>query len=157
RTVTLIVNTEADTTPGQPPLGSTLSLRQAIEAADNGGDAVINFSANVQGKTISPAVPLPPLTADAITIDGCSSSVCPGAVTIAGSATPSTAPADGIQICSSNDVIRGLKIVNFGRAGVAIDPECTPVSFSVANRVELNDLENNHFAGVLVKNPAQVG
>src|SRR5262249_17911926 len=98
-----------------------------------------------------------PLTADAITIDGCSSSVCPGAVTIDGSATTSTAPADGIQICSSNDVIRGLKIVNFGRAGVAIDPECTPVSFSVANRVELNDLDNNHFARVLVKNPAQVG
>ena len=52
--IEIVVNTEADTPPGAP-IGQTVSLRQALEAAAcNGGDASISFASALAGKTIKP-------------------------------------------------------------------------------------------------------
>lgn len=80
---------------------------------------------------------------------------CAPSVTIDGTQTDTAKGeqhCDGILIRSSNDTVRGVKIINFRRAGVAIDPVC---QFDVVgnNRVEANTLENNKVAGVLVLDP----
>ncbi len=151
-----VVNTDADTAPFAPVQGDTLSLRQAIEAANcNGGDATITFAASVQGKTISPLIPLPALTCPNITINGCTGNNCTPAVTIDGANTDITkgeAHSDGILIRSFGATVRGLKIINFKRAGVAIDPIC-PFDVTVGNLIELNVLEKNAKAGVVVRDP----
>jgi hypothetical protein len=153
-----VVNTDADTAPGATPQGDTLSLRQAIEAANcNGGDATITFAASVVGKTISPLVPLPALIRPNITIDGCTGNNCTPAVTIDGANTnieAGEAHSDGILIRSYRNRVRGLRIINFKRAGVAIDPIC-PFNVTVGNRVEVNVLEKNVKAGVLVRDPLE--
>ncbi len=151
-----VVNTDADTAPFAPPQGDTLSLRQAIEAANcNGGDATITFNSSLQGKTISPIVPLPALTCPNITINGCSNDACAPIVTIDGANTDiagGEAHSDGILIRSYRSTVRGLRIINFKRAGVAIDPVC-PFDVTVGNLVELNVLEKNTKAGVVVRDP----
>jgi hypothetical protein len=151
-----VVNTEADTAPFAPPQGDTLSLRQAIEAANcNGGDTTITFDAALQGKTISPLIPLPALARPNITINGCSGNNCAPIVTIDGANTDvaaGEAHSDGILIRSYNTTVRGLRIINFKRAGIAIDPIC-PFDVTIDNLVELNVLEKNSEAGVLVRDP----
>lgn len=152
-----IVNTFADTTPGTP-VTNTLSLRQAIERANIAGGAVtITFTSNLKNTTIRPRVPLPALTAPDIRICGCENMNCDYAVdpdktcdpflTIDGSGIdPTKTDSDGIVIGSDRAVVRGLRIINFARAGVSIEPVCNR-GFS---RIERNKFENNKKAGVRV-------
>jgi hypothetical protein len=165
-TSSLVVRTDADTEPDTLASGNQgLSLRQAIEQANkNRGSTTITFDSSLTGKTILPRVPLPALTAPDITICGCDVKNCDPAATkehcdplviIDGSQTDTTkgeAHSDGILIRSNHDVVRGLKIINFMRAGVAIDPVCQ-CDIVGSNRVERNILENNKVAGVLVLDP----
>ncbi|HXG92948.1 MAG TPA: vWA domain-containing protein [Blastocatellia bacterium] len=158
KATSLVVNTDADTDPNATVTGGTLSLRQAIERANcNGGNATITFAESVRGKTIRPLMPLPAITQPEITIDGCDGANCNPSVTIDGSLTDTSQGehhCDGILIRSSRDTVRGLRIINFKRAGVAITP-CSIDSFGM-NRVELNRLENNTAAGVLVCDPPAI-
>jgi len=156
----LTVNTDADTDPDTPVIGSTLSLRQAIELANsNGGATTITFDSGLKDKTIRPRVPLPALTAPDIIICGCDEMNCDYLVrtekkcdpflTIDGSQTDTTKGeqhSDGILIRSDRAVVRGLRIINFAEAGVSIEPICNR-GFS---RIELNRFENNKKAGVRV-------
>lgn len=168
--ITVVVNTEADPPPNTPVRDNSLSLRQAIELANcNGGATTITFECNV--KPISPVIPLPALTAPEITIDGLAGrdQKCTP-VTIDGSSIDtrvSEAPSDGILIRSFNDIVRGLRIVKFNRAGIAIEPirqpERPPASLTsfpilqldnvASNLIEFNKLEDNGSAGVLVRDP----
>ncbi|MFP5264100.1 MAG: hypothetical protein ACLGJB_19635 [Blastocatellia bacterium] len=154
-TIELVVTTSEDMTDA-----NGLSLRRAIERANcNGGKAIITFAAGIKGKTISPRIPLPALTAPDITIDGigkCDGRDCEPSVTIDGSrvnATSGEAHGDGILIRSNHAVVRGLKIVNFKRSGVAVAPIC-PSDNVGCNRIELNMLADNAAAGVLILDPA---
>ncbi|MBI3649651.1 MAG: choice-of-anchor D domain-containing protein [Acidobacteria bacterium] len=156
KAIALVVNTESDSAPGAPVSGQTLSLRQAIEAANcNGGDATITFAASLAGKTISPLVPLPALRQPNIKIDGCSGDNCAPTVTLDGTVTDVTAGeshSDGLLIRANRDVVRGLRIIKFKRAGVAIDP-LSPSDVTLNNLIEKNVLENNAAAGVVVRDP----
>jgi hypothetical protein len=151
-----VVNTEADTAPNAPVAGDTLSLRQAIEAANcNGGETTITFAASLQGQTIMPLLPLPALTQPNIRIDGCTGDNCTPGVTIDGNLTDSEVAGghqDGILIRSFGNVVRGLRIINFDRAGVAIDP-LEPSDVTLNNLVEKNVFEDNTDSGVLVRDP----
>lgn len=164
----LTVNTEADPDPNTPITGGTLSLRQAIEFANcNNGATAITFANNVQ--TISPRVALPPLTAPEITICGCEAKNCDPAtddkqkckrlVTIDGIKVVKTMDSegkpldDGILIRSNRDVVRGLRLINFVRAGVAIDSRVSSDNVGF-NRVERNLFEKNIQAGVCVLDPS---
>lgn len=156
----LTVNTDADTDPGTPVIGGTLSFRQAIERANSdGGATTITFDAGLKDKTIQPRVPLPALTAPDIRICGCGEMNCDYSIdtekkcdpflTIDGSKTDTTKGeqhSDGILICSDRDVVRGLRIINFAGAGVSIKPICN----RGFNRIEHNRFENNKKAGVRV-------
>jgi hypothetical protein len=156
KAISLEVNTETDTTPGAPIGNITLSLRQAIELANcNGGDATITFAASLAGKTIAPLLPLPALRQPNIKINGCTGDNCTPTITIDGTNTDVSAGeahSDGILIRSNRDVVRGLRIIRFKRAGVAIDP-ISPSDVTLNNLVEKNSFENNAVAGVLVRNP----
>ncbi|HXF39855.1 MAG TPA: vWA domain-containing protein [Blastocatellia bacterium] len=152
----LIVNTEVDPDPGTPLNGETLSLRQAIEFANcNGGAATITFANEVN--TIRPRVPLPALTAPEITIDGLTGRAAPGSPVTIEPAKPYTTNCDqldGILVRSNRDVVRGLRIVGFKRAGVGVEP--VNLSDNVGfNRIELNKFEMNTQAGVCVLDPPQ--
>jgi hypothetical protein len=154
----LVVTTEEDTPPDTPLSGNRRSLRQAIEQANcNGGSATIAFDASLKNKTIRPTIPLPALRAPDIIIDGCDGPNCATSVTIAGppDTTKGEQHNDGLLIRSNHDVVRGLKIINFTRAGIAIDPVC---QFDIVghNRVEGNTLVNNTLAGVLVLDPRPI-
>ncbi|HXU36122.1 MAG TPA: choice-of-anchor D domain-containing protein [Blastocatellia bacterium] len=154
----LVVTTEEDTQPDTPLSGNRRSLRQAIEQANcNGGSVKITFDASVKNKTFRPFIPLPALRAPDIIIDGCDGPNCATSVTIAGPTDTARGEQhnDGLLIRSNHDVVRGLKIINFRRAGIAIDPVC---QFDIVghNRVEGNTLENNTLAGVLVLDPRPI-
>lgn len=154
----LTVNTAADSAPATP-VGSTLSLRQAIELANNGGAATVTFDASLKGRTIRPNAPLPALAAPDIRICGCEDGNCDYLIdaekkckpflTIDGTDTTKSG-SDGIVITSDRAVVRGLRIINFAGAGVAT--VCNP-GFS---RIENNRFENNTRAGVLVLDPASI-
>lgn len=155
----LEVNTEADSAPNTPEIGGTRSLRQAIERANSkGGATTITFTNKV--RTITPLVPLPALTSPDIRIDGtgsCEGPACPPpSVTIDGSKTDTMKGeqhGDGILIRSNRDVVRGLRVINFTRAGIGIEPViplCDNVGFNV---IERNRFENNKTAGVCVLDP----
>ncbi|HYV04824.1 MAG TPA: hypothetical protein VFB82_09570, partial [Blastocatellia bacterium] len=152
----LIVNTEADPNPGTPLNGETLSLRQAIEFANcNGGASTITFANQVN--TIRPRVPLPALTAPEITIDGLTGRASSGSPVTIEPSTPYTTTCDqldGILIRSNRDVVRGLRIVGFKRAGVGVEP-VNPADNVGSNRIELNKFEMNTKAGVCVLDPAK--
>jgi hypothetical protein len=152
-----LVNTEADAPPGSPVIGKTLSLRQAIEIANRkGGSTTITFAQNV--RAISPLVPLPALTSPEITIDGiagCEASSCPPSVTIDGLQTdPAKGEqhSDGILLRSNRCRVRGLRFINFKRAGIGVEPLCQTDNVGF-NRIELNTFENNIKAGVCVVDP----
>ncbi|HJQ67518.1 MAG TPA: vWA domain-containing protein [Blastocatellia bacterium] len=140
----------------QSPAG--LSLRQAITAANNnGGNARISFSKDLQGKVIFPSIPLPALTQPDIVIDGCRRSDSPDSkcerfVTIDGSRTDASKGekhGNGISIRSNRNAVRWLIVRNFSKAGIAIENEC-PLGCSKQNFVENNLFENNGSAAVTV-------
>ncbi len=159
--LSMVVTTEADTAPqtGAVPSGP-LSLRQAIELANcNGGKATITFADGVKGKTIRPLVPLPALTRSDITINGCDGENCAPWLTVDGATTDSAkgeAHANGLLIRSGRNVVRGLRIINFAGAGIAIDRIC-PFDGVGRNRIEKNVLENNARAGVLAADTLSEG
>lgn len=149
--LSLIVDSEADTPPGTPVTGESLSLRQAIELANcNNGSTTIKFPDPLRGQTITLSQPLPPITAQEIIIDGCPEGDVTSLVTIDGSQIEQEA--DGILIQSSRSGVRCMRIINFKRAGVAIESGSrnTP---AVLNLVEQNLFEDNGVAGVLVLDP----
>jgi hypothetical protein len=153
--MTLIVNSEADTEPGAPVTGDSLSLRQAIELANcNNGSTTILFPDSLRGQTITLSQPLPPITAQEVIIDGCPEGDVTSLVTIDGSQIEQVA--DGILIQSSRSAVRCMNIVNFKRAAVAIE-SVGPNNPAVLNSVEQNVLENNDVAGALVLGPAAEG
>jgi len=154
----LTVNTDTDPDPGTSATGGALSLRQAIERANNGGATTITFDAGLK-ESIRPRVPLPALSAPDIRICGCSemncdyvislTKQCDRFVTIDGSQTDTSKGehhSDGIFIRSDRAVVRGLRIINFAEAAVRIEPICN----RGFNRIEFNKFENNKKAGVLV-------
>lgn len=151
----LVVNTANDTAPGTPVTGQSLSLRQALERANcRGGETTITFAENLVGETISPLVPLPAITAPGVTIDGCTGETCTPAVTIDGFDTDVEAGerhSDGLLIRTNRTTVRGLRIEDFPRAGIAIDPIC-PQDVTVNNLIENNVLVGNA-VGVLVNDP----
>jgi uncharacterized protein YegL len=160
--IKLVVTTEVDSLQpaaigNQSP--SELSLRQAIELANcNQGSATITFAETVKGKTIRLVAPLPALTAPDITIDGCDQGACGALVTVDGSllTSPLTSEdqSDGILVRSNHDRIRGLRIINFKRAGIAVASLCQ-FDFTGHNLIELNTIENNGRAGVIILDPSQ--
>jgi hypothetical protein len=159
--LSMVVTTEADTAPQSPAVPSgPLSLRQAIELANcNGGKATITFADGVKGKTIRPLIPLPALTASDITINGCDGENCDPWLTINGAATDSEkgeAHTNGLLIRSGRNVVRGLRIINFAGAGIAIDRIC-PADSVGHNLIERNVLENNTKAGVLAADTLSEG
>lgn len=144
-TLTLEVATGADPASGQ---ASGLTLRQALSMANcNGGATTITFDDSLHGTTITLSSALPPITAPDVVIDACdgSGADCEPGVTIDGGGTV----ADGLALRSNRNTIRGLRLINFTRAGIAIEPRC-PADAVGHNVVEHNALENNPF-GVLVK------
>jgi hypothetical protein len=153
----LVVSTNDDTAPNTQPIpNGSLSLRQAIELANcNGGSTTITFAQDVKGKAISPSTPLPALTAPDITIDGLDFCFEPLTDPMSGNCLPSVtidggrSLSDGIVIRSNNDVVRGLRITRFQRAGIAIDPASSSDNVGY-NLIELNTLENNSKAGICV-------
>jgi hypothetical protein len=158
-TLNFEVTTDADTQPDTMPSANQRSLRQAIEQANcNGGSATITFNASLKDKTIRLLIPLPALRAPDIMIDGCDGPNCATSVTIAGPTDTNRGERhnDGLLIRSNHDVVRGLKIINFTRAGIAIDPVCQS-DIVGHNQIEQNTLENNKVAGVLVMDPPSSG
>lgn len=157
----MIVNTETDPLPDTPVTDNTLSLRQAIEFANcNGGSATITFANNVN--TITLREPLPALTAPEITICGCDEKncdpsnarkkACERRVTIDGK-NIKMATSDGISIRSAHNTVRGLRIINFVRAGIAVEAPC-PSDNVGTNLIVGNAFENNVEAGIYVKDPS---
>ena len=174
----LTVNTFLDTAPATP-IGSTLSLRQAIEFANsNCGATTITFDASLKNATIRPNVPLPALIAPDIRICGCdemncgdlmdTEKKCDPFLTIDGRQTDTTMGeqhSDGILIRANHDVVRGLRIICFKGAGVGIDPGARDpsritddlpanVGFNLITR---NVFEKNVKAGVRVIDPPAFG
>jgi len=151
----LTVNTVAD-----PAEAAKLSLRQAIEIAnDSGGATTITFDSSLKNTTIRPRVPLPALNAPDIRICGCedgncdylidAETKCEPFLTIDGIDIDRTkGDSDGILILSDRGVVRGLRIINFAGAGVA--SICNPGS----SRIERNRFENNKKAGVRIVDPS---
>ncbi|HWP43049.1 MAG TPA: DUF1194 domain-containing protein, partial [Blastocatellia bacterium] len=149
--LTLTVDSTEDTPPGAPPTGGTLSLRQAIEMANcNNGSTTIRFPDSLRGQTITLNEPLPPITAQEVKIDGCPEGDDTSLITIDGSQIEEEA--DGILIRSSRSTVSCLKIINFKRAGIAIEAGVRD-NPSVLNLADRNVLENNAVAGVLVVDP----
>jgi hypothetical protein len=152
----LIVKTEFDPLPNTPVTGGIFSLRQAIEFANCiGGGVTITFDGKLVS-TITLGVPLPALTAPGITIDGLAGRAPDSPVTIepATGYTTNCDQLDGILIRSNRDVVRGLRIVGFKRAGVGVEP--VNITDNVGfNRIELNKFEMNAKAGVCVLDPPQ--
>jgi hypothetical protein len=158
----LTVDTNIDLANSSDSNDGSLSLRRAIELANcNGGSATITFAANVRGKTINLAAPLPALCMPDIIISGFArcgeapsntNALNPAdTVTIDGNGKFS----DGILIRSSHDVVRGLRIVGFQRSGIAIEP-LSPNDNVGFNLVENNVLEGNVASGVCISDPPQV-
>jgi len=147
----LVVDSEADTTPGAPVTNQSLSLRQAIELANcNNGSTRIIFTDSLRGQTITLSQPLPPIMAQEVIIDACPEGDVTSLVTIDGGQIEQEA--DGVLIQSSRSAVRCLRVINFKRAGVAVESGSrnTP---SVFNLVEQNVFEDNEVAGALVLDP----
>jgi trimeric autotransporter adhesin len=104
------VTTAADSGPG--------SLRQAIlDANANPGADAIHFSIGTGPQVIAPVTPLPAVT-DAVTIDGTTQPGFAGTpiVTLDGNGIGG----HGLTINAGPSTVRGLVIVDFGGAGIAI-------------------------------------
>ena len=159
--INLIVNTDEDpleSASGEIGSGK-LSLRRAIELANcRQGAATITFAAEIQNKTIRLNAPLPALAAPDITIDGCRGENCTASITIDGSKFRDKPivedQSDGILIRSNHNNVRGLKIVDFRRAGVAIAPILQTDSIG-HNLIESNTIERTGKAGILILDSVQ--
>lgn len=128
--------------------GASVSLREAIIAANNtaGTDTVQFNIAGAGAHTISLTSALPAITG-AIVIDGTSEPGYGGAplITIRGSAI--AGPAVGLDLQSSNNVILGVAIREFGGAGIRV------ASSSTGNMIADNVITANTGAGVALVSP----
>ncbi|MGH2811473.1 MAG: Calx-beta domain-containing protein [Actinomycetota bacterium] len=110
RAAVLTVTTTADSGTG--------SLRQAITDANSDPDLdVIEFSIGSGEKTISPATPLPDITAP-VTIDGTSQPGFAGKPVVELDGAAADAP--GITIMASDSTIKGLVVNRFPGHGILI-------------------------------------
>ncbi|MEW6208427.1 MAG: choice-of-anchor D domain-containing protein [Acidobacteriota bacterium] len=150
--IQIVVNTEEDTPPGAP-IGQTVSLRQALEAAAcNGGAASISFASALAGKTIRPLVPLPPISQPDTVIDGCEGEDCQPSITIDGSDVDAQeGQGNGLVLRSNRSVIRGVRIINFPDSAIALNPLC-PRDTGGRNLIEKSVFENNGSSGVTILN-----
>jgi hypothetical protein len=120
---TYVVTSTADTnTPG--------TLRYGINQANTGKYSEIDFNIGTQGtssgvQTISPATPLPALTASGVFINGYSENQWQGVTSTAplvelnGSGAGSSS--DGLLVQGSNCTVSGLVIENFSNNGIEVD------------------------------------
>lgn len=99
------------------------SLREAILVANGSGafpecgaagDNTITFDPGVNLIVINSGAPLPPITADGVTIDGGNT------VTLRGDRTTTATAGSGLTITSRDNVISGLTIVEFPEHGILI-------------------------------------
>lgn len=150
--IEIVVNSEEDTPPGAP-VGQTVSLRQALEAAAcNGGSASISFAAALIGTTIRPLVPLPPISQPGTIIDGCEGEDCSPSITIDGSdVVADEGQGHGLVIRSNRAIIRGVRIINFPDSAISLNPFC-PRDTGGRNLIEKSVFENNGAAGVTILN-----
>ncbi len=150
--IEIVVNTEEDTPPGAP-IGQTVSLRQALEAAAcNGGSASISFAASLIGATIRPIVPLPPISQPGTVIDGCDGDACDPSITIDGSIVEADdGQGHGLVLRSNRAVIRGVRIINFPDSAISLNPFC-PRDTGGRNLIEKNCFEDNGASGVTILN-----
>lgn len=156
--INLIVTTDEDPLEGASSEGK-LSLRQAIELANcHQGAATITFAEEVHEKTIRLNAPLPALTAPDIKIDGCKGENCIRTITIDGSKFRDQSlgedQSDGILIRSNHDEVRGLRIVNFRRAGIAVAPILQTDNLG-RNLIESNTIERTGKTGILILDSLQ--
>jgi uncharacterized repeat protein (TIGR01451 family) len=122
----LAVDSTADSGPG--------SLRDAIDQANgDGAPTLIGFAPGIAGQTIALQSPLPPLTADATTVDGDLDGDCRPDVALDGAA----AGGAGLQVWSSGNTLRGLALHGFSGPGVHLDGSGGPAANNV---VECNHL-----------------
>jgi Right handed beta helix region len=121
----LVLTTYSVTNTGDSGAGS---LRQAIlDANANPGADTINFSIGTGPQTISPTSALPPIT-DPVTIDGTTQpGAAAGAPVIELNGASAGASAIGLDVATSDSVIRGL-VVNRFFIGVKL--------FGARNRLE---------------------
>jgi uncharacterized repeat protein (TIGR01451 family) len=116
-TSSLFVTTNADSGTG--------SLRQAILDANNASvctaPCTIGFNLPGGQLTITPPTSLPAVTAANVAIDATTQPGYSGAplVTLDGSSNPN--PSAGLQLSGGSDIVKGLSIVRFQGAGIAID------------------------------------
>ena len=109
--------------------GNQCTLRAAIqEANDTAGADTINFNITSASKVITPATPLPPITGT-VTINGFSQSGAAANTAALGNnavlkivldGVGAGADADGLDIQSSNSVVRGLVIQRFDGSGILV-------------------------------------
>lgn len=150
--IEIVVNSQADTPPGTP-IGQTVSLRQALEAAAcNGGDASISFAVSLIGATIQPIVPLPPISQPGTVIDGCDGEDCQPSITIDGSIVEADeGQGHGLVLRSNRAVIRGVRIINFPDSAISLNPFC-PRDTGGRNLIEKNCFEDNGVSGITILN-----
>src|SRR3990172_11194283 len=124
------VNSTAD--PGDGVCSaSECTLREAISAANAGpGADTINFDPGVFGPgTITPAIPLPPLTNAGITIDGSGA-----AVTVDGSLLNPGIAFEGVfNVLAPAAAFKGFTIGNAPNFGILVVPAGPVTSLSVTN------------------------
>jgi len=124
------VNSTAD--PGDGVCSaSECTLREAISAANAGpGADTINFDPGVFGPgTITPAIPLPPLTNAGITIDGSGA-----AVTVDGSLLNPGIAFEGVfDVLAPAAAFKGFTIANAPNFGILVAPASPVTSLTVTN------------------------
>lgn len=101
-------------------MGTT--LRQAITEADLlGGSNTINFNLPAGETTITPAIPLPAVTAQTL-IDGTTQPTYSGTPIVWIQATPNSSNNNGLTLNANSSGVKGLAITGFfGGAGVAME------------------------------------
>lgn len=94
------------------------TLRAAIQNANSDDRAsTINFAPGLSGQTIQPASQLPPLSANATTLNGDINNDCVPDIRLDGA---SAGPGNGLLIFSQNNTVRGLNVTRFSSAGISI-------------------------------------
>lgn len=125
---TIVVTKSADSGPG--------SLREAISIANTNGAAdTIVFHDSLKGATIQPLSGLPSLTEGGATINGDIDSNGTPDIEIDGSLA---GEAEGINILSSNNVIRGLVINRTHYSGIGIHTSAGTNNIIVGNYIGLD-------------------
>ena len=127
---TFTVNSAADPGDGVCTVAEC-TLRQAISAANAGhGKATVNFAPDVFSPgTITPAIPLPPLTRAGVTIDGSGA-----AVMVDGSLLNPGIAFEGVfQVLAPAAAFEGFTISNAPNFGILVSPAGPVTSFTVTD------------------------